>query len=604
MRGGFTKITMNTASKKPDAESSWSSIRLVLPYFRRYCGRLLGGFLALVFVDLLQLFIPRVVKWSVDGLQNGTATRQDLLTYGLYIIAIALVIACFRYVWRQLILGFSRLLEIDLRNRMFSHLLHLDKKYFQKTSTGEVMALATNDLSSVQLATGMGIVAFVDAIFMGLAAFGFMLYINPLLTVIAIAPMPVLALLTRVLSSRLHRRFKRVQEQFSVLTEFARSTFTSIRLVKAYNQEEMQNRRFAEMGEIYVRNNLKVAYVYGTLFPVAGFIGNVGMLLVLVFGGRLTITGAITAGDFVAFISYLFLMTWPMMAMGWVADLFQRGITSLTRIESLLKEQPSLSDRPGAADLEVKKGDIRIENLTFSYEPQLEPGIRGLSLNIAGGTLLGIVGRTGAGKTTLCHLLSRMYPVSDASLFFDGSDVNSISIHSVRSAIAYVPQDVVLFSDTIAFNISLGRPDASAGEIEKVARAAAIHEEIMGMPEGYQTKIGERGVKLSGGQRQRIAIARALLLDRPIIIIDDSLSAVDTETEHAIIRSIASYLKGRTCIIVSHRVAPLADVDEILVMDNGRVVDRGSHEELIRSNAFYETIYRHQTSSGEWKSEE
>ncbi|MHC1724951.1 MAG: ABC transporter ATP-binding protein [Syntrophobacteraceae bacterium] len=599
VRGGFTKIGLNTVSKKPEGKSSWHSARLIIPYFRRHFSRLLGGFLALVFVDLLQLFIPRVVKWAVDALQSGSATRNDLLVYGVYIFLIALAIACFRFVWRQLILGFSRQLEIDLRNRLFSHLLHLDKKFFQKTSTGEVMALATNDLSSVQLAAGMGIVAFVDAIFMGLAAFGFMLYIHPLLTIIAVAPMPLLAVLTRVFSSRLHRRFKKVQEQFSILTEFVRSTFSSIRLVKAYNQEEMQNRRFAEMGEVYVRNNLKVAYVYGTLFPVAGFIGNAGMLLILVFGGRLTISGAITAGDFVAFISYLFIMTWPMMAMGWVADLFQRGVTSLSRIEALLSEEASLSDRPNVVDMEIKGGDIRIENLTFAYDWQHVPNLKGVNLKIAGGTLLGIVGRTGAGKTTLCNLISRLFPVPDDSLFFDGSDVNSLSIQSVRSAIAYVPQDVVLFSDTVAFNISLGRPDASGEEIETVARAAAIHDEIMAMPEGYQTKIGERGIKLSGGQRQRIAIARALLLDRPIIIIDDSLSAVDTETEHAIIRSIASYLEGRTCIIVSHRVAPLADADEILVMDNGQVVDRGSHEDLIRRNAFYETIYRHQTSSSE-----
>ena len=293
--------------------------------------------MALVLVDLLQLFIPRIVKYAVDSLQKGVATPRGLSEYGLYIVLIAIAIAGFRFIWRQLILGFSRIVEIDLRNRMFSHLLTLDKAFFQKTTTGEVMALATNDLSSVQLATGMGVVAFVDAVFMGLAAFGFMLYIHPLLTVIALAPMPILAFLTRTLSSRLHGRFKKVQEQFSVLTEFVRSTLSSIRLVKAYNQEEHQTLRFAQMGETYVRNNLKLAFVYGILFPISGFIGNSSMLLVLVFGGRLTISGTITAGDLVAFISYLFIMTWPMMAMGWVADLFQRGVTSLSRIEAVMK---------------------------------------------------------------------------------------------------------------------------------------------------------------------------------------------------------------------------------------------------------------------------
>jgi ATP-binding cassette subfamily B protein len=428
---------------------------------------------------------------------------------------------------------------------------------------------------------------------MGFAAFGFMLYINPVLTFIALAPMPLLVFLTKILSSRLHGRFKKVQEQFSLLTEFVRSTLTSIRLVKAYNQEELQTRRFAQMGETYVRNNLKLAVVNGTLFPVSGFIGNASMLLVLVFGGRLTISGTITAGDFVAFISYLFLMTWPMMAMGWVADLFQRGITSLSRIEALLSEKPSLTEpdetlsRTGPTLYfgpgDSLRGEIGVRNLSFMYPGQVTPSLKGIDLHIPRGMLLGIVGRTGAGKTTLCNLLARLFPVADGSLFFDDLDVNSISINSVRSAIAYVPQDVVLFSDTIAFNIAFGRPEASTDDIERVARAAAIHDDIAAMPQGYETRIGEKGVRLSGGQRQRV-------------LIDDGLSAVDMETEHAIIRSIASYLKGRTCIIVSHRIAPLVDADEIVVMENGRVVDRGTHSELNERNVFYSSIYRYQTN--------
>jgi ATP-binding cassette subfamily B protein len=593
--------------KDPGEGGSWRSLGLLKPYFRQNLLRLAGGFSALILVDLLQLFIPRVVKNAVDLLQKGVATPRGLLTYGACIVLIALAIALFRFVWRQLIFGFSRIVETDVRNRMLSHLLSLDKVYFQKTTTGEVMALATNDLSAVQLAVGMGGVAFVDAVFMGFAAFGFMLYIHPLLTFIALAPMPLLAFLTRTLSARLHGRFKKVQEQFSLLTEFVRSTLSSISLVKAYNQEEMQKQRFAQMGETYVRHNLKLAVVNGTLFPVSGFIGNSSMLLVLIFGGRLTISGAITAGDFVAFISYLFIMTWPMMAMGWVADLFQRGITSLSRIGALLDEKPSLEGHDPALQDTLSgsdsgrritlRGEILVKNLSFAYPGQTTPSLQGIDLHVTRGIVLGIVGRTGAGKTTLCNLLARLFPVPDGSIFFDGLDVNSISAESVRRAIAYVPQDVVLFSDTIAFNIAFGRPDASADDIERVARAAAISDDIAAMPDGYETRIGERGVKLSGGQRQRIAIARALLLDRPIILIDDGLSAVDTETEHEIIRSISSYLKGRTCIIVSHRIAPLADADEVVVMEKGRVVDQGPHKVLIERNSFYSGIYRYQTVS-------
>jgi len=581
----------------PHDTSPWSAVAVILPYLKRYATRIIVGFLALISVDFLQLWIPRIIKNAVDDLQMGVATSNKLLVYGGYIIAIALAIAALRFIWRKLLLGFSRLLEMHLRNRMISHILTLDKTFFQRMTTGEIMALATNDLSSVQLATGMGMVAAVDALFMGMAAIGFMAFIDLRLTLIAVAPMPFLAILTRFLSSRLHRRFKRVQEQFSTLTEYVRSTFSSIRLIKAYNQEKEQAERFNNLGETYVRNNLRLAAIYGTLFPLSGLIGNLSLFLVLFFGGRMAINGTITAGDFVAFITYLFIMTWPMMALGWVSDLFQRGVTSLDRINALLEERPTLKAPENVKFSSPVRGTIVIKNLSFSYPNQQRPVLRNISLNIRQGLFLGIVGRTGAGKSTLCSLLARLYPVPAGRILFDDMDVNRLSLEAIRGAIAYVPQEVVLFSESVAFNISMGRKDATQEEIEEVARAAAIHEEISAMNNGYQTRIGERGVKLSGGQRQRLAIARALLLDRPIIIIDDGLSAVDMETEHAIIESIASYLKGHTCIIVSHRLAPLADADEIVVMEEGRIAERGTHSHLLEKSGFYATIYRQQTST-------
>lgn len=572
---------------------------MLTPYLRRYWARVSLGFLTLMVVDTLQLIIPRVIKWAVDDLQQGTATSRGLLRYAALIIVFSFLIGFLRYLWRELLLGFSRLLESHLRDRMFGHILTLDRSFFQRRTTGEIMALSTNDLSSVQLAGGMGLVAFVDAVYMGLAALGFMAYIDLKLALIAVAPMPVLAVLTRFLSRRLHRRFRKVQEQFAAMTEFARSTFSSIRLVKAYNQEAKQTERFNGMGETYVRDNVRLSAVYGTLFPVSGLIGNVSMLLVLYFGGRMTMEGVITVGDFVAFISYLFLMTWPMMAMGWVSDLFQRGVTSLQRIHNLLEEKPGLVD-PVAVQLPMEgpaRGGIRIEGLSFSYPGQEAPSLRDVSLEIPAGRFLGVVGRTGSGKTTLCHLLARLYPVPDGKIFLDGVDINRIPIETVREGISYVPQDVTLFSETIAFNISLGNPAATREEIVAVSRAAAIHDEIVAMKDGYETRIGEKGIKLSGGQRQRLAIARALLLHRPIIIIDDGLSAVDMETEHVIIRSISAYLKGRTCVVVTHRVAALADAQEIVVMDRGRVVAGGSHETLMEESPFYRTIVLRQTST-------
>ena len=557
------------------------------------------GFVALIAVDFLQLVIPRVIKHAVDTLQLGSATSTSLLTDGAYIVLLALLIAALRFLWRIMLLGFSRSLETDLRSRLFAHILTLDRAFFQRSTAGEIMALATNDLSSVQLASGMGLVAFVDAAFMGVAAIAFMAYINPWLTAVAIAPMPLLAVLTRYLSARLHRLFKKVQEQFSALTEFARSTLSGVRLIKAYNQEGLQSRRFESMGRTYVHDNLRLSFVYGALFPISGLVGNISLLLVLVFGGRMAIKGTLTAGDFVAFINYLLLMTWPMMAIGWVADLFQRGSTSLGRIRALFDERPSFQDPVPTETLSppLLTGGIQLRKLSFTYPNQPQSVLRDLNLEVRPGQFLGIVGRTGSGKTTLCHLLTRLYPVADGTVFFDGQDVNRLPLAAVREIIAYVPQDVVLFSDTIAFNIAMGKPEATREEIEAAARAAAIHDEIVAMKDGYQTRIGERGVKLSGGQRQRVAIARALLLDRPLIIIDDGLSAVDMETEHTIIRSIAGYLKGHTCIVVSHRVAPLAEAHEILVMERGRIVARGTHEELLGASSFYATIYRQQKAS-------
>lgn len=457
------------------------------------------------------------------------------------------------------------------------------------------MALATNDLAAVQLAGGMGLVAFADAVVLSIAALSFMAYIHPGLTLIAIVPMPFLALLTRFLSNRLHRYFKKVQEQFSRLTEFVRATINSIRIIKAYTLEKKQAAQFAGMGREYVQDNLRLAKVQGTLFPVSGLIANTSMLLVLLFGGRLTIKGSITIGDFVAFISYLFMLTWPMMALGWVTNLFQRGVTSLQRIQNVLNEQPVIVAPSQPAPFPERVSRISIKNLTFTYPDQGDPTLQNVNLEIEQG-ILGIVGKTGSGKTTLTHLLARLYQVKENTLFWNGVDVNKLDLAEVRRRIALVPQDVTVFSDSVRANIAMGKPGATQEEIESVARAAAVHTEIVGLPKGYDTRLGERGVKLSGGQRQRIALARALLSDRPVLIIDDGLSAVDIETEHEIIGSMRAFIRNRICMIVSHRLAPLAQADQLIVMDRGKVVAQGDHKHLLRTNRFYATIYEYQKS--------
>lgn len=583
-----------TPTRQPGAKPGRPALGLIRPFIRQYSARLMGGLFALLTVDLLQLGIPRLVKRAVDLLAQNKADQLALAQSALAIFMLALGIAGCRFVWRYLILGFSRLVERDLRDGFFRHLLTLDRPYFQKKPVGAIMALATNDLAAVQLAGGMGLVACADAAFMGIAALACMAWISPQLTMIAVLPMPLLALLTRVLSARLHRRFLKVQEQFSRLTELARTTITGIRLLKACTQEDSQARLFDRLGRQYQQDNIRLARVHGTLFPISGLVGNTSLLLVIFFGGRLVISNVITVGDFVAFISYLYLLTWPMMAVGWVTNLFQRGLTSLGRLEEVMAASPTLADPAQPAVFPPGPTEISLRHLHFQYDGQTQPALTEVSCTIKAGEIIGLVGRSGSGKSTLCHLLARQYPVPDGSIFLNGVDINRLSLTAVRERVAYVPQDVLLFSDTVAANIAFGNPAADQGQIESAARICRIHEEILGFSEGYQTRVGERGIKLSGGQRQRITLARALLLDRPLLIIDDSLSAVDLETEQEIIAGLTRYLPGRTCLVVSHRIAPLRDATRIMVLEEGRLLAQGSHAELLTASSFYRSMYHQQ----------
>lgn len=570
--------------------------RLIRPTFLRYRWRLAAGFASLVGVNMLQLFIPRLSKTAIDQLDKGIATHQGLLKLCLIIIMLAIGTGICRFGWRYLVLGFSRIMERDLRCRMFSHLLTLDRTYYLKNPTGQIMALATNDINAVQLAGGMGLIAFADALFMTTATLAFMSFIHPGLTLLAILPMPLLVVLTSWLSGKLHLRFKRVQEEFGQLTEFARTTIATIRLVKAHTQEVSQTRRFDQLGRGYISDSMKLATIHGVLWPVSGLIASFSLFLVLWFGGRLTIEGTITIGDFVAFTSYLFMLSWPMMALGWVVNLFQRGATSLERLEAVFAARPQISipEHPLAAPSPPK--ELHLRGLSFSYPGEQKQTLHDITLTLPVG-LTGLAGATGSGKSTVCLILARLFPVSDGAFFLDETDCNRLSPASVHEHIAYVPQETILFAETISANIALGRPEARPEEIEQVARLAAIHDEISRMPGGYQAKIGERGVQLSGGQRQRLALARALLLDRPILIIDDGLSAVDTDTEQIIIANLLPLLTNRICLFVSHRIAPLVHARQIYILEAGRITDSGSHQDLSKRNMYYRQITEHQTGN-------
>ncbi len=566
---------------------------LVRPAFSTNRSRLLLGFLALLGVDLLQLIIPRFIKHGVDGLALQSISQLQLLQLGGLILLIALLIAVLRFCWRYLIIGFSRILEQDVRNRMFRHILKMDAQFFGRYTTGDLMAHSSNDLSAVQMACGMGLVAAVDAFVMSTAAIGFMIHIHGRLTLLALLPMPFLAIFTRILSAKLHHRFATVQEQFANLTEFARSTLVSIRLIKAYTMEKFQTGRFDGLGLDYVRGNLKVAVIQGLIFPIATLVGNLGMLLVLWYGGRLVIAGTISIGDFVAFITYLYMLVWPMMAIGWVTNLVQRGITSLTRIHNLVTSRPALPELPDPGLPPVARPAFSLRGLTFRYPGVSHPALEDIHLELGPG-IHGITGRTGSGKSTLCRLLARLQPVRDHQLFFDNRDVNTLPVDYIRAHIGYVGQEPILFSDTIAANIALGRPEASREEIEAAARHAAIHEDIMALPDGFATLIGERGVKLSGGQRQRLALARALICERPLLLLDDGLSAVDVATEHEVFIGLQQRLAGKTVVIVSNRIKLLSMTDRIIVLEEGRIAHDGRHEELLQESSLYRSMYEKQ----------
>jgi ATP-binding cassette subfamily B protein len=579
---------------------SYSELKdLLVPLFKTHRYRLILGFAALITVDLLQLIIPRLIKKAVDGLSRQNIDQSGLFQVGLTIVVIALLVIFLRYWWRYLIIGFSRLLERAIRNRLFGHILKMDAQFFEKYTTGDLMAHLGNDLSAVQMACGMGMVAAADALVMSVAAIAFMIAIDPMLTLLALLPMPFLAISTRILSGKLHKRFATVQEQFADLTEFSRSTLLSIGLIKAYTMENFQGSRFNLLGKAYARANINVAKIQGLISPLASLVGSCGMLMILYFGGRLVINTTISLGDFVAFITYLYMLIWPMMAIGWVANLAQRGLTSLGRIQHILNAEPSLRESTDVPeDIDSKKLGFSLRNLTFTYASALKPALSSIDLEFPTG-IYGITGRTGSGKSTLCKLLTRTYPLEDGMLYFADKEVNSLPLAFIRSHIGYVSQEPTLFSDSIAANIRLGRPESTLEEVQQAAKNAAIHADIIEFKDGYNTLIGERGVKLSGGQRQRLGLARALLCDRPILIIDDGLSAVDVATEHDVFNGIKQHLANKTVIIVSNRIKLLSMTDQITILKDGIVETQGTHDELLTHNPLYKTMHDKQMKNND-----
>jgi ATP-binding cassette subfamily B multidrug efflux pump len=574
------------------------------PYFIKNRWPLIFGLLSLLLVDGLQVFIPQVIKEAINLLTTQRATTGALLKPALTILMIASSVALFRYIWRYLIFGHSRKVEQALRNRMYRHLQGLSPSFYQRTKTGDLMARAINDINAVRMATGMGLVALMDGIVLGVAAVAFMISINVKLTMIALLPAPIIIVLSRKLTRRMSTGFESVQKAFSDVTERVRETFAGIRVIKAYAREDWAYGRVQAEGQGYISENMHLAKTLAFFFPMMAIFTNAGLAIVIWLGGRLTIMGSITMGDFVAFTSYLNLLTWPMMAMGWVTNLLQRGSASMRRINRILEEVPEIRDSPRVRATSVVRGQVEIRGLSLTYPHQKGSALEEIHLKVDVGETVAFVGRVGSGKSTLLQAIPRLFPVPPRTIFLDGTDILELPVKTLRENIGFVTQEVFIFSDTVRNNVLFGREGFSEKDLEKALKAADIHEEILGLENGLDTVLGERGVTLSGGQRQRLTIARALLHDPPVLILDDALSMVDTRTEERILNGILELRGRRTNLIVSHRISTLIRADRILVLDNGSVAEEGAHEALLGRGGLYAVLYQRQLLAQELESGE
>ena len=549
--------------------------------------------MCVVLTDLIALTQPQVLRLAVDDLYRGV-TAQKLFLYALVLLGIAVVAGFFRYWMRQTVIGISRHIEFDLRDDLFRHLQSLPLQYFQRTRTGEIMSRATNDLSAVRMMLGPGVMYMVNTAVVALVSIGFMVAISPRLTLYSLLPLPLVSFVVWYFGDRIHHRFEEIQAQFAVISARTQENLAGVRVVRAFAREGGELDDFRELNQEHLRRNKALIRTSGLFHPALGFLSGLAALLGLYLGGREVIAGHITLGEFVAFTVYLAMLNWPMVALGWVISLFQRGTASLGRIGEILDAEPEIRSVPGAATLEDCRGEIEVRHLTFTYPGAAGPALHDVSLHVPAGQTLALVGRTGAGKSTLLALLARVFDPPPGTVFVDGVDVREADLHALRSRIAAVPQDTFLFTATVEENVAYGVDAATREEVVAATRTAGLDGDVRLFPAGYDTLVGERGITLSGGQRQRAAIARALLRRAPILLLDDCLSSVDTHTEDAILKGLRGAMRGRTTLIVSHRVSTVRDADRIVVLDEGRVVESGVHDDLLAKDGAYADLYRKQ----------
>lgn len=572
--------------------------RFIWQYIKRHKWQYTGGIVTLFILDFANLYIPKVTGIITDGLAAHTMDMDGVLRNIGIILGIGLTLAVGRFLWRYFIFGASRSIEHEIRDNLFGHLETLDVEYYNEHKTGDLMTRFTSDLNAVRMAIGPAVIAAFDAVVMTVMVIGqMMVYVNLKLTLVAIIPMIFIAFGELYYGKIMQKRYLERQEAVSDLTDFVQESFSGVRVVKAFVRERSQIKAFAKANANAKQKNLRIARMESVVIPLLDVVIGISSLLTLLYGGYLALAGEITIGRFVAFNQYITMLVWPMLACGEAINMFSQGGAGIRRIQEVFEEKPEIADQADVAEADrigQIKGDIRLKHLTFIHRGHSEPTLKDISLDIRAGTTLAVIGRTGNGKSTLVNLLLHLYEVRPGMIFIDGMDINSIPLKSLRENIAYVPQDNFLFSDTLKSNIAFGTDNEEMDEIIRAATTACIHDNIIAFPDGYDTIVGERGVTLSGGQKQRSSIARALKKDAPILILDDALSAVDTDTEEKILKNLKENRQGKTTILIAHRISTIQNADVILVLEDGEARECGNHGELMALGGIYKDMFEKQ----------
>lgn len=571
---------------------TFALLRTLLPFLKRYKGRFALGFLIIVVNVAVYVAIPYILKLAIDSLSHGVSARR-LLGYCAMLMGTVLVRGVLTYFQRLILINTSRYLEYDLRNALLARLETLSMSWFGRIRTGDIMARATNDLNAVRNMLGPGIMYSLNSVVLFVAVISVLMRIDARLTLIAFLPAPFVSLAVQWFGKRIHERFERIQSMFSTLATRVEENLAGLRIVRAYAREQQECDKFDALNYDYVKRNLRLVVLSGSFTPILQLLLGLAFVLVLWFGGRAVLAHQITLGSFVAFNAYMVQMSFPMIAMGWVINLVQRGSASLSRLRELLQQEPEIQDGPRTdSTIQSLRGDIEFRNLNFSYDGV--PVLKQINLHIPAGATVALVGHTGAGKSTLASLIPRLYEAPEGSVLIDGHPVDTIPLSVLRHALGLVPQETFLFSDTLRANITFGAPDASDEQVVEAASIANLSGDIAGFPEGYDTRVGERGLTLSGGQKQRTALARAIIRDPRILILDDALASVDTITEEKILNHLAEVMRGRTTILISHRVSTVRNADFIVVLRNGAIIEQGTHAELIGLGGAYAELYEKQ----------